>query len=222
MSKVLASIANWPAWAHNAFSATGTHAVANGTPATRGMLAVAVYGMLANGLAWYCGGTTPTGTCCGYHVGMLAYGTATVAYAKAGGTMRSGAAHKGITATSTPAQAAAQLAKAGFAPTIAVANGMLGTIANNTKAASAPLYVQALTAANGKAQAASTTNPVPVAYAQVPSAQPSKGYSLPRLAALAVVGKARTTKATKATPVVPAPSTPAIAPVLATQATPTP
>jgi hypothetical protein len=163
------TLAVWPAWAQAAFAYTNTHPIAKGVPAMRGALAVAAYLAVANGLTW--------GQAFAY--GMHAYGMACVAHAKAGGTQPTAKAFAGLTPASTVAQYVAAAAKTGFANTVQVANGMLGTIANNTAKGTGPLYFAPLANVASPVAFATKGNGVANAYNGVPAAQAPTGYVAP-------------------------------------------
>lgn len=186
MDQTQASLSNWPSWSQGAFTITGTKPIAKGTPATRGALAVATVAFVGNGLPWFCGDDTKSiGTDCAFHVGMLAYDGATLAFAKAGGILRKDSkAHRGIGSGSKAGDAAAALIKSGFSPTVTVANGMFGVVANGTKASNL-LAIGTISAISDKATPASEKNVVPLAYG-VPSQQPPKGYSFGKVTSLSL------------------------------------
>lgn len=159
----------WPKWAQAAFAYTNTHAVAKGVPAMRGALAVAVHLSVANALPW----------AQAFAYGMQAYGTAMQAHVKAGGTLPTAKAFAGLNASSTVAQYVAAAAKTGFACTVQVANGMLGTVANNTAKGTAPLYFAPLASVTAPVAFGKAGNAVANAYNAVPAAQPATGYTAP-------------------------------------------
>jgi hypothetical protein len=168
MAQVLATISNWPKWAQAAFSVTNTHPSAKGVPAMRGALAVAAHLSIANALPW----------AQAFTYGMQAYGIAVVAHAKAGGTLPTAKGFAGLTpSTVTVAQVVAAAAKTGFACTVQVANGMLGTIANNTAKGTAPLYFAPLASVTNAVTFAAKGAAVANAYNSVPAAQPPTGYA---------------------------------------------
>lgn len=159
----------WPAWAQGAFAWANVHPIAKGVPAMRGALAVAAYVAVANGLTW--------GQAFAY--GMHAYGMACVAHAKAGGAQPTAKAFAGLTPASTAAQYVAAAAKTGFANTVQVANGMLGTIANNTAKGTGPLYFAPLANVASAVVAGKAGSAVANAYNGVPAAQPPTAYTAP-------------------------------------------
>lgn len=172
------TLAVWPKWAQAAFAYTNTHPVAKGLPAMRGALAVAVHLSVANALPW----------ASAFALGMVAYGTAMQAHYKAGGAPATAKAFAGLTAASLPAAFTAAAAKTGFACTVQVANGMLGTVANNTAKGTAPLYFAPLASVTNAVAFGKAGNAVANAYNNVPAAQPPAGYTAPAAPAKVVGG----------------------------------
>jgi hypothetical protein len=72
--------------------------------------------------------------------------------------------------------------KTGFACTVQVANGMLGTIANNTAKGTAPLYFAPLASVTSPVAFAAKGAAVGNAYNNVPAAQPAATYQPPAIA----------------------------------------
>lgn len=161
-TKYAPSLSIWPVWAQGAFAYANVHPVAKALPAARGALAVAVYLSVANSLPW----------ATAFAYGMHAYALAMLAHLRAGGTAPAYKHGATLTATSTVAQVQAALAKTGFACTVAVANGMLGTIANATKAGTALAFAPLATTAAPVAYAKGAAT-VANAYNGVPAHQPA-------------------------------------------------
>ncbi len=140
----------------------------------RGVLATAVYLSVANALPW----------ATAFAYGMQAYALALLAHVAAGGALPTAKHFAGATTT---AAIIAALGKTGFAPTVAVANGMLGTVANSTKAGTALAFapLASITVpvayAVGKAAVANAYNGVPAVQPTTPANPKVARVALPTL-----------------------------------------